>query len=71
MLDIMFAYLCECGQCSPVREIPYSDELHQDFTQYVDQRDSYCLISPTCFRKLQISENKIAVKGENYMIIES
>jgi hypothetical protein len=69
MLTILFHYLCECGRCK--EEIPYSDELHQDFQEYVDQRDSYCLISPKCFGKLQISENKVAVKGENYYIIES
>ena len=70
MFTLLFSYLCECGRCHPAEHIPYSDELHQDFSEYYDQRDSYCLISIPCFRKQQISENRVAIKGKNYFIIE-
>ena len=70
ILDIMLHYLCECGRMDCHEIIPFSDEVHIDFNEYKDQRDSYCLISTHCPGIANISKSKIVVEGDGYMIVE-
>jgi hypothetical protein len=70
MLDFMLHYLCECGLMNCRATIAYSDQVAIDFNEYVDQRDSYCLISKSCIGKVKISPERIVVEGDDYWILE-
>jgi hypothetical protein len=70
MLEIMFAYMCECGNIGSRATIEYTEQAQIDFDAYKDQRDSYCLISKSCIGSSKISPERIVVEGNDYWILE-
>jgi hypothetical protein len=70
MINLMLHYLCECGKIGCRAIIEYTEQAQIDFEAYVDQRDSYCLISKSCIGASKISPDMVVVEGDDYWIVE-